>query len=377
MTKELRFDILDLNKFQYQEKTASSRSVRHERGVKAPVVPTSPPTTAQIGLAVDAQKWILDAVHVRDQREGVIAEEDIVTEFVSWCDALLTERYASPDASNAWQAYITNVALLVADIALLADPKRYYDVDAELLPFLQRWGRRSKSNNIQASTAVGKRRLSARNLFQFTRVFAEVIGNSAHFIPIFCKSPKPSTCLLSYLLTSIDTELFAVGDIESFKESAAVCTKELQQLDDNAFGWFDPAILLPILLRRPMLNKKYVSLLIKERLRIPPPPLYQTLELYPLPNGGTATQKRLRELHQAARAEITTLKPTFDSLRGTTEDRLFPACAHFAQEAAAYVVWTSWRSCSLQLIVSRNRIGESIGGKAHWSILGGSHYSYM
>ena len=89
------------------------------------------------------------------------------------------------------------------------------------------------------------------------------------------------------------------------------------------------------------MKNRSISLLIEERLGIPP----YRLELYPSPGGGTATQKRLRQLHGDARkeiaAEIATLKPTFDSRRQSTEDKLFPACAQFAEEAVAYVVCKS------------------------------------
>ena len=195
MSNELRFEILDAENFPRQHnpqrlKKKAASSGRHT-AVGARVVPTRPPTTAQIDLAIDAQRWILAAAPVRGR-----SEEEIVDELIRrWCDGLLTERYgATPDTNsgpNAWQTFITKLALFVADLVLLVDIEHCRNIDVKLVPLLQKWGRRAGSN-IQLSTAVEKRRESTRKHFQFIRKFANVIGNSAYIISLVCKALKAS-----------------------------------------------------------------------------------------------------------------------------------------------------------------------------------------
>ncbi|KAM3523252.1 hypothetical protein MY4038_008269 [Beauveria bassiana] len=227
-------------------------------------------------------------------------KEEFVKSFVGgWTDELmqqLQQLSQNVDASEPSQpelqsfplAFMTKFVSFVVDKAVLAGFEKPNEADKCLKPFLQNWEKSGKSagtSSISDLNTVEKRRRSSRKLFQYDGWYTE-------------------------------------SDIEAIKQQLGSKPATCRLHDHAIYKLLDPNNLTPILLW-PVLW-----------------PLCDTFELYPVV-GGTETQKRLRELHQNATAEIQAMKPTADNPTGRNEDhpegRNYADCAIFTTEAIEYL----------------------------------------
>ncbi|TQV90257.1 hypothetical protein IF1G_11090 [Cordyceps javanica] len=227
-------------------------------------------------------------------------KEEFVESFVGgWTDELLQELQqlsqnvdacepSQPELQSFPLAFMTKFVSFVVDKAVLAGFKKPNEADKCLKPFLQKWEKSGKSagtSSISDLNTVEKRRRSSRKLFQYDGWYTE-------------------------------------NDIEAIKQQFGSKPATYRLHNHAIYKLLDPNNLTPMLLW-PMLW-----------------PLCDTFELYPVV-GGTERQKRLRELHQNATAEIQAMKPTADNPTGKNEDhpegRNYVDCAIFTTEAIEYL----------------------------------------